>query len=158
MKIEIIPGDEVVKEDKRNSKKTYLPTDALCVRCGCINNHFWYSDCVVCECNCGNDDIFIAGKLGIDLRLLLDLGIEEIKMMCETRGYSCSTRSVMTVRLLRDFHWFPDFDKIITKELIRKILKRNKKKFRFTVDLVNEVSKIKKDIRFKLVDEKDMLK
>ena len=132
--MELVSEEDVVEEDKRNSKKRYLPTDAVCTVCGCINNFYYYDQCTICACKCGSH-LFIAGKLGIDLRLLLDLDIDEIKMMCETRGLLYGTRSEMTVKLLREFHWFEGFDDVITVSLIRKILKRNKKKFRFTFDI-----------------------
>lgn len=165
MVLSLVSSDEVIKEDKRNSRKRYLPTDAVCLRCGCINNIYYYDSCTICECKCGNDHLFIAGKLGIDLRMLLDLSIDELRMMCETRGIVCSSRSVMTVRLLRDFHYWKDFDKLITAELIRKILKRNIKKFRFTLDIVNEDKnednnankKNVKGLKLKLIDAKDVM-
>jgi hypothetical protein len=163
MTIDLVSRDEVIDEDKRNSKKRYLPTDAICVRCGCVNNGYWESECVICSCKCGGHD-FIAGKLGIDLRLLLDLKIDEIRMMCESCDVACGnkSRAEMTVLLLREFHWFQDFDRLITKELIRKILKRNKKKFRFTLDIESEVIKVKKEInkeiRWNLVRKEDVLK
>ena len=156
MTISLVPQDEVIKEDKRNSKKRFLPTDAVCVSCGCVNNHFWYNDCIICKCKCGNSD-FIYGKLSIDLRLLLDFHIEDLRNLCEIRRLYFGSRASMTIRLLKEFHK-ERFDNRINELLIKKIMKRNIKKFRFTVDLTEAVCKVKREIKLKLVGIEDVLK
>jgi len=156
MRIRLVQENEVAKEDKRNSKQRYLETDAVCLSCGCINNHHYYNSCVVCRCKCGNSE-FIYGKISIDLRLLMDLDVEELKSMCEIRGIYTGSRASMTVRLLREFHK-DAFDKRVNEQLIKKIMKRNKKKFRFTVDITEAVCKVKKEIKLALVREEDVLK
>ena len=156
MKIDLVRANDVVKEDNRNSKFRYLPTDAICLVCGCINNSVSTYNCVVCSCKCGNRD-FIYGQLSIDLRLLLGFNIDDLRDLCEIRGIFTGSRAQMTVRLLREFH-IGAFDERVNEVLVRKILKRNKRKFRFTVDLECAVQKAKKEIKLKLVSEEDVLK
>lgn len=156
MGLTLVSQDEVIKEDKRNSRWRYLETDAVCVSCGCINNHHYYDTCVICRCKCGNS-LFIYGKLSIDLRLLLDLKIEEIKDLCEMRGLYLGSRASMIVRILKHFHK-GRFDERINEQLIKKIMMRNKRKFKFAVDIDNAVQKVKREIKLELVKEEDVLK
>jgi hypothetical protein len=155
MKLELVENDEVVEEDKRNSKWRYLETDAVCVICGCINNHRYYDSCIICKCKCGNSE-FIHGKLSIDLRLLMDFHIEELKSLCEIRGIGVGTRSGMVVRLLKQFY-MERFDERINEQLIKKIMVRNKKKFRFAIDITDAVQKVKREIKLELVKKEDVL-
>lgn len=161
MTLDLVPHDEVIKEDRRNTRKRFLETDAICALCGCVNNAYWEDNCVVCSCKCGNRS-FITGKIAIDLRLLMDFHIEELKSLCEIHGISFGSRASMTVRLLKEFHdGYKNrnkFDERINEVLIKKILTRNKRKFRFTIDIMNAVDVIKRNIKFELVKEEDILK
>src|SRR3990167_3524145 len=47
--IDTIPKDEVFQEDKRNTKKMMLPTDAICANCGVIFNSVYEDECVICD-------------------------------------------------------------------------------------------------------------
>lgn len=161
MTINLISEDEVAKEDRRNSKWRYLTTDGICTVCGAINNLKSTDDCVICECDCGNSSNFIYGSLSMDLRKLLNFHIEDLKDLCEIRGIHGTSRAQMTVRLLKDFHDEKGnrygFDDRVNEVLIKKILKRNIRKFRFTVDIDCAVRKVKKEIKLKLVEEEDVL-
>lgn len=161
MTINLIPSHEVAEEDRRNSKWRYLPTDGICTICGAINNLKGTDNCVICECDCGNNS-FIYGQLSMDLRKLLNFHIEDLRDLCEIRGIHGTSRVQMTVRLLRDFHDERGnryrFDDRVNELLIKKVLKRNIKKFRFTVDIDCAVRRVKKEIKLKLVEEKDVLK
>lgn len=155
MTIDLVSHDQVQveKEDKRNSKKRFLRTDAVCVTCGSINNHYWYDSCIICMCKCGSAE-FISGKLIVDLRSLMDLKLEQIESLCEVRNIRIGSKVHMIIRLLQDFDK-KIFDKRVDELLIRKIIKRNKKKFRFTVDLVQTKSSTT-GFKLKLLDAKDV--
>ena len=47
--MELIPNNEVFQEDKRNTKKMMLPTDAICSQCGVIFNSVYEDQCLICE-------------------------------------------------------------------------------------------------------------
>jgi hypothetical protein len=153
--------EEEEEKDKRNTKKRFLLTDGVCLTCGCINNTVYDKECVVCYCKCGNSE-FIYGKISVDLRKLLDFKIDELRDLCEIRELSMGTRAKMTVSLLRDFNYKKGykFDERVNEFLIRKILKRNKRKFRFTVDIESEIKKVNKkvgrDINLEFLKREDM--
>jgi hypothetical protein len=103
-------------------------------------------------CKCGSAE-FISGKICVDLRSLMDLKMEQLENLCEIRNIPIGTKAQMIIRLLKDFDR-KVFDKRIDEPLIRKIIKRNKKKFRFTVDLVQ--TKSSTGFKLKLLDAKDV--
>lgn len=159
MTLDLVSKNEVIKEDRRNTRKRFLETDAVCLTCGCINNHRYYNSCIVCSCKCGSSQ-FISGKISIDLRLLLDFNIEDLKGLCEIHGIFSSSRASMIVRLLKVLYHdkIDRFDERVNEILVRKIMTRNKRKFRFTIELMDAVDKVKRNIKLNLVKEEDILR
>lgn len=155
--MDIIPDKDVYKADNRNTKKTLLPTDAICIRCGVIFNSRYEHKCVICE----DDEIvcthseFISGRESVDLRILLDYHIEDLRALCEIHGCSGGSRGDMTICILKKLH--PSLDERINNTLIRKMIKRNHKRFRFWRDIEDAITRAKKSERIVLVDAEDCL-
>ena len=183
--IDTIPKDEVCQEDKRNTKKMMLPTDAICAQCGVIFNSVYEDECIICEDHqeikeekkgetkeeikeveqsvirvleikeegdqevCGHTD-FIMGRQSVDLRILLDFHVEDLRAICEIHGCSeGGSRGKMVVNIMRQL--YPSLDKRIDDRLIRKMIVRNRKKFRFWKDIEDAISRAKKPGKIKLV-------
>lgn len=155
--MDIIPDKDVYKADTRNTKKTLLPTDAICIRCGVIFNSTYEDKCVICE----DDEIvcthseFISGRESVDLRILLDYHIDDLRALCEIHGCPSGSRSEMTICILKKLH--SSLDKRIDNTLIRKMIKRNHKRFRFWRDIEDAITRAKKSERIILIDAEDCL-
>lgn len=186
-KIDIISKNEVLQEDKRNTKKMMLPTDAICAQCGIIFNSVYEDQCVICEfpgnheCEKENKEIldkpvieilnednkdkeedevcehtdFIMGRQSVDLRILLDFHVEDLRALCEIHGCSEGGRGKMVINIMRQLH--SNLDKRIDERLIRKMIVRNRKKFRFWRDIESAISKAKRSERMKLVSADDCI-
>ena len=152
-RIDIVQPQDVIREDTRNTKRRYLQTDSICSVCGAIVNSFYEDRCLVCDCG---GTSFISGKIGVDLRLLLDFHIEDLKAICEIHGVRCGSRVQIIVAILKDLSNKRLLDDKINERLIRKIIIRNRKKFWFVKDIGDAVSRARK-CNIKLVDEKDVL-
>lgn len=186
--MELIPNNEVFQTDKRNTKKIFLVTDAICAKCGIIFNSSFEKDCIVCESPNGEDNKiieneknlierveearqyakkvdgheedtcdhkdFIVGRQSVDLRVLLDFHIEDLKALCDIHGCSeGGSRGKMVINILKQL--YPLLDKRINENLVRKMIFRNRKKFRFWRDIECAISKAKRSERIKLVDADD---
>ncbi len=187
--IDIISQNEVLQEDKRNSKKMMLPTDAVCAKCGIIFNSVYEDQCVICEDFsdmrkdegdtkdeikevdkpvirfvedkdeegqevCDHTD-FITGRQSVDLRILLDFHLEDIRALCEIHGCpEGGSRGKMVVNVMRRLH--SNLDKRIDERLVRKMIIRNRKKFRFWKDIEDAISRVKKP-KIKLVKAEECL-
>ncbi len=156
--MKLVPEHDVIKtkkDDKRNSKRRYLTTDGICLRCGCIVNYCYEKRCVLC---CGSEE-FLVGEHGQVLRELLELDIEQIKIACELRGIGRSGYRVkMTLELFKlIFPKLTKIDKRIDEMFVRKIIYRNRKKFWFVKDIEDAIIKVR-HCNIRLVDEKDMRK
>lgn len=155
--MDIIPDKDVYKADTRNTKKTLLPTDAICIKCGVIFNSTYEDKCVICE----DDEIvcthseFISGRESVDLRILLDYHIDDLRALCEIHGCPGGSRSDMTICILKKLH--SSLDKRIDNILIRKMIKRNHKRFRFWRDIEDAIARAKKSERIVLIDAADCL-
>ena len=163
--MDIIPGNEVFQPDKRNTKKTLLPTDSICIDCGIIFNSVYEDRCVICdkpgakeigakeidrdEYECEHKE-FISGRESVDLRILLDYHIEDLRALCEIHGCSGGSRSKMTISILKKL--YPALDERINDNLIRKMIKRNHKRFRFWRDIEDAIVRAKKSGKIRLVD------
>ena len=125
MTLDNIPQEEVEKVDLRNSKKRYLVTDRICTKCCAINNIYYENHCVICRC--GSEE-FISGRISKDIRILLNFGVDELRMIAELEGVSGSTKIVITRNLIRKI--YPNHIHInkVSHDLIRKIMRRSKKK------------------------------
>lgn len=154
--MELVQSKDVYDADKRNSKKRFLTTDAICVRCGTIINSCYENDCFICEEPtevCDHSE-FITGHESVDLRILLNFRIEDLKALAELYGCSeGSGRAKAVAGLMKKLH--SNLDKRITDILIRKIILRNRKKFWFWKDLDDAVIKAKKPKGIRLIDPKD---
>lgn len=154
--MELVQSKDVYDIDKRNSKKRFLKTDAICVECGTIINSCYEDACFVCEDPtevCEHSE-FITGHQSVDLRILLNFRIEDLKALAELHGCSEGSGRAKTVAgLMKKLH--ADLDKRINENLIRKIILRNRKKFWFWRDLDDAVIKAKKPKGIKLLDPKD---
>lgn len=142
--MKLIPEKDVikVKEDKRNTKKRYLITDGICFKCGCIVNYCYEKRCILC---CGSDE-FLIGEPGKVLRELLELDIEQIRIACELRGGGgFGSRTRMVISLFEKI--FPRLCKVdnrIDEFFLKKIVYRNRKRFRYIADIENILNDIKK--------------
>lgn len=188
LKIDIISKNEVLQEDKRNTKKMMLPTDAICSQCGIIFNSVYEDQCVICEFP-GNDECkkenkdgigkqvieilkednkdkegdevcehtdFIMGRQSVDLRILLDFHVEDLRALCEIHGCSeGGSRGKMVINIMRQLH--SNLDKRINELLVRKMIVRNRKRFRFWKDIEDAINRAKKTGKIKIVDAKDCL-
>jgi hypothetical protein len=203
--IDIISQNEVLQEDKRNTKKMMLPTDAICAQCGVIFNSVYEDECVICEDNreikneikedikeeikdvekpvirfvedkkdskdkdkkdskdkdkegdevCEHTD-FIIGRQSVDLRILLDFHVEDLRALCEIHGCSeGGSRGKMVVNIMRQLH--PNLDKRIDELLVRKMIVRNRKKFRFWKNIEDAINRAKKPGKIKIIDAEDCL-
>lgn len=156
--IELVPNSDVYVDDKRNTKKMLLETDAVCVDCGAIFNAYYEDSCVICDIPGGNDDVqnvckheeFIVGRESVDLRILLDYHMEDLKALCEVHGCSeAGGRGKMAINIMKKLH--PALDKRIDELLIRKMIKRNSRRFRFWKDIKDAISRAKKSEKIRLV-------
>lgn len=173
--MDLVPNSEVSNSDKRNTKKMLLPTDAICVGCGIIFNAFYEGGCIICEdenpekerykganeeiikiIKCERDENicdhkeFIFGRQSVDLRILLDYHIEDLRALCEIHGCSGGSRGKMTINILKKLH--VSLDKRIDEVLIRKMIVRNRKRFRYWKDIEDAVHKAKKPSRIRIID------
>lgn len=161
--MDIIPENEVYT-DTRNTKKTFLLTDAICIDCGAIFNSVYEDECILCDegdkeakveehkeyrpkCNHRN---FITGKQSIDIRILLDFHIEDIIALCELHGCSTGSRAKMTANIMKKI--YPYLNERIDEMLIRKIIKRNSRSFWYIKDIDLALDNIKSQKRLKVVD------
>jgi hypothetical protein len=188
--MELIPNNEVFQEDKRNTKKMMLPTDAVCAKCGIIFNSVYEDSCLICEDFqdtkedvkerteeikeeekpvirfveekdeggkevCQHTD-FITGRQSVDLRILLDFHVEDIRALCEIHGCpEGGSRGKMVVNIMRHLH--SNLDKRIDEHLVRMMIIRNRKKFRFWRDIESAISKAKRSERIELVSADDCI-
>lgn len=194
--MDLIPKNEVFQNDKRNTKKMFLATDAICTQCGIIFNSAYEDDCVICEKpdinnienierqdksirehvekarqyvkiidhakKDGNDEVkcdhkeFIIGRQGVDLRILLDFHVEDLRALCEIHGCSeGGSRGKMVINIMKQL--YPYLDKRINENLVRKMIVRNRKKFRFWKDIESAISKAKRSNRIELVSADDCI-
>lgn len=159
--MDIIPENEVYT-DARNTKKTFLLTDAICIDCGCIFNSNYEDKCVICD-----DDInieneikankskcqhrhFIIGKQSVDIRILLNFSAEDVIALCELHGCSTGSRTKMTANIMKKI--YPYLDEKIDEILIRKIIKRNHRRFWYIKDIGVALESVKSKKRLKVVD------
>lgn len=190
LKIDIISKNEVLQEDKRNTKKMMLPTDAICTQCGVIFNSVYEDECVICDDYreiknetknetkdkedieepiikfvdekeddgqevCQHED-FIKGRQSVDLRILLDFHVEDLRALCEIHGCSeGGSRGKMVVNIMRQLH--SNLDKRINELLVRKMIIRNRKKFRFWKDIEAAIGRAKKPGKIRLVQAEECL-
>lgn len=186
LKIDIISKNEVLQEDKRNTKKMMLLTDAICAQCGVIFNSVYEDECVICDDYreikdeikdredveepiitfvekkeddgqevCQHED-FIKGRQSVDLRILLDFHVDDLRALCEIHGCSeGGSRGKMVVNIMRQLH--SNLDKRINELLVRKMIIRNRKKFRFWKDIEDAISRAKKPGKIRLVRAEECL-
>jgi hypothetical protein len=180
IKMELIPNNEVFQEDKRNTKKMMLPTDAVCTKCGIIFNSVYEDSCLICEDYseikketekpvirfveekdergqdiCQHTD-FIMGRQSVDLRILLDFHVEDIRALCEIHGCpEGGSRGKMVVNIMKHLH--SNLDKRIDERLVRKMIVRNRKKFRFWRDIEDAINRAKKPGKIRLVQAEECL-
>lgn len=201
--MELVPNNEVTQDDKRNTKKMMLPTDAVCSKCGIIFNSIYEDSCLICDdykadtdtgknidvdikvsdedtkgngkekaiirlveekdgagrdvsdiC-CDHTD-FIMGRQSVDLRILLDFHIEDLRALCEIHGCSeGGSRGRMVVNIMKQLH--PNLDKRIDERLIRKMIIRNRKKFRFWKDIDIAINRAKRPGKIKIVEAEECI-
>jgi hypothetical protein len=99
---------------------------------------------------------FIIGRQSVDLRILLDFHLEDLRALCEIHGCSeGGSRAKMVVNIMKQLH--SNLDKRINELLVRKMIVRNRKKFRFWRDIEDAISKVKRSGRIKLVSADDCI-
>ena len=156
--MELVSDKDVYEVDKRNTRKTFLKTDAICTVCGAIINSNYVNDCVICDD--GNDSCdhkdFITGRQSVDLRILLDFHIEDLKALAELHGCSEGGGRTKTVAGLMKKLYSNLLDKRINDVLIKKIVLRNRKKFWFWRDIEGAMSKARKPKGISLIPAKDV--
>ena len=140
--MDLVSEKDVEKEDKRNTRSTFLESDAICVRCGAISNGYWEDSCVICQC--GSED-FVTGRVGVSLRLLMRFHMAELDALAEIHGTGKGSRTKTVIGLLRRFERIEKrkFDERIDEDLVRKILARNKKCFWFIRDIANAMERVR---------------
>jgi len=153
LSIDLIPEKDVAKPDLRNSKKSFLDIDHICLTCGAIINLYWADDCIVCDCKPRN---FVPSKISKDIRLILEMPIEELKLISDLEGLPAnSSRVKLTINLLRKIHPIlknPNHSNI-DEILIRKVILRNHRKFSYMKD-IEDLVKRKKPIKVDVVKPK----
>lgn len=156
--MELIPARDVYGADNRDSKKRFLETDGICTKCGVILNTNHENKCIICEDQkdtCDHSE-FITGVQSVDLRILLDFHIEDLKAISELHGCSGgSGRSKTVAGIMKKLH--ANLDKRIDDLLIRKIIMRNRKKFWFWRDIDNAICKAKKSRGIPLISAEDCI-
>ena len=189
--MELIPHNEVFQEDKRNTKKMMLPTDAICVQCGVIFNSVYEDECLICEDYreikeetkdgtkeeikekekpvirfveekeegaqevCDHTD-FIVGRQSVDLRILLDFHVEDLRALCEIHGCpEGGSRGRMVVNIMKQL--YSNLDKRIDDRLVRKMIVRNRKKFRFWKDIEDAITRAKKPGKIRLIKAEECM-
>jgi soluble cytochrome b562 len=201
-RMDLIPKNEVFQNDKRNTRKMFLATDAICTQCGIIFNSAYEDDCVICDPEINNiEDIeyenksenksirdhvekarqyvkeidkidnekrddnkevkcehkdFIIGRQGVDLRILLDFHVEDLRALCEIHGCTeGGSRGKMVINIMKQL--YPYLDKRINENLVRKMIVRNRKKFRFWKDIEDAITRAKKPGKIKIVDAEECI-
>lgn len=155
--MDLIPKNEVFQEETRNTMKTILPTDAICIKCGVIFNSYYEDQCVICDDTkerCDHKE-FITGRESVDLRILLDYNIEDLRALAEIHGCSEGSRGKMTIKIMEKLH--SSLDKRIDENLIRKMIKRNSKRFRFWKDIEDAISRAKNYRGIALISAEDCI-
>lgn len=157
--MEVVPSNEVFT-DTRNTKKTFLFTDAVCIECGVIFNFHYEEQCVICDTGSDKDikcdhKNFITGKQSVDMRILLDFHIEDLMALCELHGCNMGSRAKMTVNIMKKL--YPYMDDRINESLIRKIIKRNSKRFWYIKDIETALESVKSKKRLKVVDASECI-
>lgn len=169
--MDIIPSSEVFQPDKRNTKKMLLPIDAICVKCGTIFNSYYEDDCVTCigpedknnkekvdkensksENTCDHKE-FISGRESVDLRILLDFHMEDLRALCELHGCSLGGRSKIVINIMKKLYLI--LDSRIDELLVDKMMKRNKKRFHYWRDIEDAMKRAKKSEKIKLVSAEE---
>lgn len=93
---------------------------------------------------------FIVGRQGVDLRILLDFHMEDLRALCEIHGCSeGGSRGKMVINILRQL--YPALDNRINESLVRKMIFRNRKRFRFWRDIEDAVGRAKRVEKIELV-------
>lgn len=135
--MKLVDKKDVEEVDKRNSKKRFLETDALCLSCGTILNAYYENECFICKCGESGDEKFVTGKLGVSIRLLLRFHIEELKALSEINGIRMGSRAQMVVGLLKRFEISEGriFDNRINESFVNRVIRRNKRCFWFIKDI-----------------------
>lgn len=166
--MDVIPSDEVYT-DTRNTKKTFLLTDFICIDCGAIFNSVYEDECILCDegdqiakayshkdnrpmCNHIN---FITSKQSVDIRILLNFSAEDVIALCELHGCSTGSRAKMTANIMKKI--YPYLDERIDEMLIRKIIKRNSRRFWYIKDIDLALESIKSKKRLKAVDASECI-
>jgi len=160
--MDLVPKSEVFQEETRNTKKTILPTDAICVKCGVIFNSYYEGQCIICEEDTEGTDTkercdhkeFVTGRESVDLRILLDYHIEDLRALCDVHGCSSGSRGKMTINIMKKLH--SSLDPRIDENLVRKMIKRNNRRFRFWKDIEDAIKRAKKS-RIVLVSAEDCI-
>lgn len=159
--MELVPDSEIFEEDTRNTKKKFLPTDAICIKCGVIFNSYWEDQCLICyDIEKDRKDVcdhmeFLVGKQSVDIRTLLDFHLEDLRAICDLNGLSIKSRAEMTYDILKK--WNPSLDRRINYNLIRMIIRRNGKRFWYIRDIEKAISKVKKQVNIPIVNEDECL-
>ncbi len=181
--MDIIPENDVYT-NTRNTKKIFLLTDFICVDCGAIFNSVYEDQCILC--GDGDKEVkldehkeyrykeyihkeyrhyssikkcdhvsFITGKQSIDIRILLNFSADDIIALCDLHGCSTGSRSKMTINIMKKI--YPYLDERINEKLIRKIIKRNTRKFWYIKDIDLELKNIKSKSRLKVIDASECI-
>ena len=158
---DLVSSDDVKEKETRNTKKTLLPTDAICVKCGAIFNNYYEDQCIMCndddhiEEMCDHKE-FITGRESVDLRILLDYRMEDLQALAELHGCAeGGSRGRITIKIMEKLH--SSLDKRIDDNLIRKMIKRNNRKFRFWTDIEGAIYRAKKSWNIALVSADDCI-
>jgi len=147
--MKLISSYDVYNNSDRDTKKRYLPTDAICIRCGVIFNGRYEDDCVICYEDNEHDNLcnhkeFITGKPCVDIRNLLDMQIEELSYVNMRQGHSNGSRNIMIINLMREKYTIKNrctLDNRINESLIKKITHRSRRRAWYIKDIRIDIKK-----------------
>lgn len=122
---------------RENVRHHFLSTDAVCTNCGCILNGYYEDECIICSCG---KDSFISGKIAMDIRTLLNIHLNDLRVICVLHDISLGSRSKMVYGIIRKV--YPSTS--VNEHLIRIMILKNRKMFWYTRDIESAIKRIKR--------------
>lgn len=129
--------DVDILRKESNIRHHFLNTDAICTKCGCILNGYYEDKCVICSCG---EDNFISGKIVMDIRTLLNIRLNDLRVICVLHDISLGSRSRMVFGIIKKV--YPSTS--VNEHLIRIMILKNGKMFWYTRDIETSIKRIKR--------------
>lgn len=123
--------DRIINENTMR----FLETDAICKQCGAVINGYYETSCIVCSC--GGDN-FVSGRVCIDIRILLNVRLYELKVISLINRLPLGSRSRMTYQIIKKrYSNNINFDESLIKNMIRS----NKKSYWYIKNIKNALDR-----------------